>query len=60
MDILQGMTVFLRIVDTSSFSGAAELLAMPRASVSTLMQALESPSRCTAVEPNDTTRTTHR
>lgn len=42
MDILQGMTVFTRIVDTSSFSKAADLLEMPRASVSMIVQAMEA------------------
>ncbi|WP_341319173.1 LysR family transcriptional regulator [Paraburkholderia sp. IMGN_8] len=42
MDILQGMTVFTRIVDTSSFSKAADLLEMPRASVSMIVQAMET------------------
>jgi LysR family transcriptional regulator, regulator for bpeEF and oprC len=42
MDILQGMAVFKRIVDASSFTKAADSLEMPRASVSTLLQNLES------------------
>ncbi|RKF50222.1 LysR family transcriptional regulator [Paraburkholderia fungorum] len=42
MDILQGMAVFKRVVDASSFSKAADSLDMPRASVSTLVQNLES------------------
>jgi LysR family transcriptional regulator for bpeEF and oprC len=42
MDILQGMAVFKRVVDASSFSRAADSLEMPRASVSTLVQNLES------------------
>ncbi|ASW01049.1 LysR family transcriptional regulator [Paraburkholderia aromaticivorans] len=42
MDILQGMAVFKRVVDASSFSKAADSLAMPRASVSTLVQNLET------------------
>ncbi|MFL9882538.1 LysR substrate-binding domain-containing protein [Paraburkholderia agricolaris] len=42
MDILQGMAVFKRVVDASSFSKAADSLEMPRASVSTLVQNLES------------------
>ncbi|MFM0129019.1 LysR family transcriptional regulator [Paraburkholderia sediminicola] len=41
MDILQGMAVFKRVVDASSFSKAADSLEMPRASVSTLVQNLE-------------------
>lgn len=42
MDMLQGMAVFKRVVDASSFSKAADSLEMPRASVSTLVQNLES------------------
>lgn len=42
MDILQAMAVFKRVVDASSFSKAADSLEMPRASVSTLVQNLES------------------
>ncbi|HEX7913606.1 MAG TPA: LysR substrate-binding domain-containing protein [Paraburkholderia sp.] len=42
MDMLQGMTVFKRVVDASSFSKAADSLEMPRASVSTLVQNLET------------------
>ncbi|REE21874.1 LysR family transcriptional regulator [Paraburkholderia sp. BL6669N2] len=42
MDLLQGMAVFKRVVDASSFSKAADSLEMPRASVSTLVQNLES------------------
>ena len=42
MDILQGMAVFKRVVDASSFSKAADSLEIPRASVSTLVQNLES------------------
>ncbi|MFL9919481.1 LysR substrate-binding domain-containing protein [Paraburkholderia fungorum] len=42
MDILQGMAVFKRVVEASSFSKAADSLEMPRASVSTLVQNLES------------------
>ncbi|WP_144147366.1 LysR family transcriptional regulator [Paraburkholderia sp. BCC1884] len=41
MDILQGMAVFKRIVDASSFTKAADSLEMPRATVSTLMRSLE-------------------
>ncbi|MFL9910206.1 LysR family transcriptional regulator [Paraburkholderia sp. RL17-337-BIB-A] len=42
MDILQGMAVFKRVVEASSFSKAADSLEMPRASVSILVQNLES------------------
>ncbi len=42
MDMLQGMAVFKRVVDASSFSKAADSLEMPRASVSTLVQNLET------------------
>ena len=42
MDRLQAMQVFVRIVDTASFSRAAEMLRLPKATVSTSIQALES------------------
>jgi LysR family transcriptional regulator for bpeEF and oprC len=35
MDRLQAMEVFTRVVETNSFSKAAELLDLPRGSVST-------------------------
>jgi LysR family transcriptional regulator for bpeEF and oprC len=41
MDRLQAMEVFTRVVETNSFSKAAELLDLPRGSVSNLIQALE-------------------
>jgi LysR family transcriptional regulator, regulator for bpeEF and oprC len=41
MDRLQAMEVFTRVVETHSFSKAAELLDLPRGSVSNLVQALE-------------------
>jgi LysR family transcriptional regulator for bpeEF and oprC len=41
MDRLQAMEVFTRVVDTHSFSKAAELLDLPRGTVSNLVQALE-------------------
>lgn len=42
MDRLQAMQVFTRVVDSNSFSRAADTLSMPRASVSTIIQNLES------------------
>jgi LysR family transcriptional regulator, regulator for bpeEF and oprC len=42
IDRIQAMQVFLRVVDTNSFSRAAESLGMPRASVSTTIQQLEA------------------
>ncbi|CAB3794596.1 LysR family transcriptional regulator [Paraburkholderia fynbosensis] len=42
MDKLQAMQVFTRVVDTNSFSGAADSLHMTRSSVTTIIQALES------------------
>ncbi|CAN7770080.1 LysR family transcriptional regulator [Caballeronia sp. LjRoot34] len=42
MDKLQAMQVFTRVVDTNSFSGAADSLHMTRSSVSTVIQNLES------------------
>ncbi|MGA7781307.1 MAG: LysR family transcriptional regulator [Paraburkholderia sp.] len=41
MDRLQAMEVFTRVVETNSFSKAAELLDLPRGSVSNLIQGLE-------------------
>ncbi|WP_118181079.1 LysR family transcriptional regulator [Paraburkholderia phosphatilytica] len=41
MDRLQAMEVFTRVVESNSFSKAAEVLDMPRGSVSNLVQALE-------------------
>lgn len=41
MDRLQAIEVFTRVVETNSFSKAAELLDLPRGSVSTQIQALE-------------------
>src|SRR5260370_37713770 len=42
MDKLQAMQVFTRVVDTNSFSGAADSLHMTRSSVTTIIQNLES------------------
>lgn len=42
MDKLQAMQVFTRVVDTNSFSGAADSLHMTRSSVTTIIQALEA------------------
>jgi LysR family transcriptional regulator for bpeEF and oprC len=42
MNKLQAMEVFVQVVDTGSFTRAAELLDLPKASVSTLVQALEA------------------
>lgn len=42
MDRLQAMQVFTRVVDTNSFSRAADTLGMPRASVTTIIQNLEA------------------
>lgn len=41
MDRLQAIEVFTRVVETNSFSKAAELLDLPRGSVSNLIQGLE-------------------
>jgi LysR family transcriptional regulator, regulator for bpeEF and oprC len=41
MDRLQAMEVFTRVVETNSFSKAAEMLELPRGSVSNLVQGLE-------------------
>lgn len=41
-DRVHAMRVFIRVVDTNSFTRAAESLGMPRASVSTLIQQLEA------------------
>ncbi|CAH2911570.1 MAG: Probable transcription regulator protein of MDR efflux pump cluster [uncultured Paraburkholderia sp.] len=51
MDRLQAMQVFTRVVDTNSFTRAAETLDLPRASVTTIIQNLEAFSArgsCTA------------
>ncbi|TDG05337.1 LysR family transcriptional regulator [Paraburkholderia guartelaensis] len=42
IDRIQAMRTFVRIVDTNSFTKAAQSLDMPRASATTLMQNLES------------------
>jgi LysR family transcriptional regulator, regulator for bpeEF and oprC len=42
MDRLQAMQVFTRVVDTNSFTKAAETLDLPRASVTTIIQNLET------------------
>ncbi|MFM0642974.1 LysR family transcriptional regulator [Paraburkholderia bryophila] len=41
MDKLQAMTTFVRIVEAQSFSKAAETLALPRSSVTTIIKQLE-------------------
>ena len=42
MNKLQAMEVFVQVVDAGSFTRAAETLQLPKATVSTLIQALES------------------
>ncbi|WP_213767808.1 LysR family transcriptional regulator [Caballeronia sp. dw_19] len=42
MDRLQAMEVFIRVVDTNSFTKAADTLNLPRASVTNIIQNLES------------------
>lgn len=42
MDRLQAMQVFIRVVDTNSFTRAAETLNIPRASVTNIIQYLEA------------------
>lgn len=42
MDRLQAMQVFIRVVDTNSFTRAAETLNLPRASVTNIVQYLEA------------------
>jgi LysR family transcriptional regulator for bpeEF and oprC len=42
MDRLQAMTVFVRVVDCGGFTRAAEVLRMPKATVTTLVQQLEA------------------
>jgi LysR family transcriptional regulator, regulator for bpeEF and oprC len=42
MDRFRAMQVFLRVVDTGSFTRAAETLDMPRATVTTAVQSLET------------------
>lgn len=42
MNKLQAMEVFVQVVDAGSFTRAAETLQLPKATVSTLIQSLES------------------
>jgi len=42
MDRLQAMKVFTRVVETNSFTRAADSLGLPRASVSVIIQQLET------------------
>ncbi|QNA90512.1 LysR family transcriptional regulator [Massilia sp. Dwa41.01b] len=42
MNKLQAMEVFVQVVDTGSFTRTAEMLNLPKASVSTMVQALEA------------------
>jgi LysR family transcriptional regulator for bpeEF and oprC len=42
MNKLQAMEVFVQVVDTASFTRAAEMLQLPKATVSTLVQSLEA------------------
>jgi LysR family transcriptional regulator for bpeEF and oprC len=42
MDRLQAMSVFVRVVDCGGFTRAAEVLRMPKATVTTLVQQLET------------------
>jgi len=42
MDRLQAMEVFVRVVDTGTFTRAADVLRMPKATVTTLVQNLEA------------------
>jgi len=42
MNKLQAMEVFIQVVDAASFTRAADVLQMPKATVSTLVQALEA------------------
>src|SRR5476649_555200 len=42
MDRLQAMEVFIRVVDTNSFTKAAHTLNLPRASVTNIIQNLEA------------------
>ncbi|KND54994.1 putative transcription regulator protein of MDR efflux pump cluster [Candidatus Paraburkholderia kirkii] len=55
MDRLQAMQVFTRVVDTNSFSRAADTLNLPRASVTTIIQNLEAHLNVRLLQ-----RTTHR
>ena len=42
MNKLQAMEVFVQVVDAGSFTRAAEVMNLPKATVSTLVQALEA------------------
>src|SRR5438128_11144049 len=55
MDKLQAMEVFVQVVDSGGFTRAAEHMHMPKATVSTLLQALE-----TALSVKLLNRTTRR
>jgi DNA-binding transcriptional LysR family regulator len=54
MDQLAAMRAFVRIVDTGSFTRAAQVLAMPKATMTKLVQSLEAHLRTTLL--NRTTR----
>lgn len=54
MDRLQAMQVFVQVVDAGSFTRAAEVLRLPKASVTTLLQGLEAHLRTKLL--NRTTR----
>jgi LysR family transcriptional regulator for bpeEF and oprC len=54
MDRLQAMQVFVQVVDTGSFTRAADVLRLPKASVTTLLQGLEAHLRTKLL--NRTTR----
>ena len=46
MDRIQAMEVFTRVVDANSFTRAADTLAMPRASVTTIIRISRRCSAC--------------
>src|SRR5260370_33165420 len=55
MDRLQAMKVFAKVVETSSFTRAADVLDLPRASVTVIIQQLEAHLRVRLLQ-----RTTRR
>ncbi len=51
MDLFHAMKVFNKVVETNSFSLAADSLGLPRASVTTTIQGLEK-FTSSLIEPN--------
>lgn len=58
VDLFHAMKVFNKVVETNSFSLAADSLGLPRASVTTTIQALET-FTSSSVESYDTKNQSH-